>query len=156
MDGQTPLLLACSHRQNNSVNLLLEAGSNPNITDKNKNTSLHAAVHGHCCTKDIQAIIDHFADINAINKNKQTALMIACENGNVNAIKVLLKNRADLEIANADGDTCIHVVARGDYSKDIIHSMVKNGADVNAKNMFNETPLMKLIRREILMSQRSF
>ena len=36
MDGQTPLLLACTYRQNNAVKLLLEAGSNPNITDKNK------------------------------------------------------------------------------------------------------------------------
>ena len=143
MDGQTPLLLACTHRQNNAVKLLLEVGSNPNITDKNKNTSLHAAVHGHCRKKDIQAIIDNFADINAINKNKQTALMIACENGNANVIKVLLKNRADLDIANADGDTCIHVVARRDYSKDIIHTMVNHGANVNTKNMFNETPLMK-------------
>ena len=69
--------------------------------------------------------------------------MIACENGNVDAIKVLLKYRADLDIANADGDTCLHVVARRDYCKDVIHTMIKNGADVNAKNMFNETPLMK-------------
>ena len=143
MDGQTPLLLACTCRQNNSVKLLLEAGSNPNITDKNKNTSLHAAVHGRCRTKDIKAIIDHFADINAINKNKQTAIMLACEKGDVHAINVLLKNRADLNIANADGDTCLHVVARRDHSKDVIHSMIKHGANVNAKNKFNETPLMK-------------
>ena len=143
MDGQTPLLLACTYRQNNAVKLLLDAGSNPNITDKNKNTSLHAAVHQRCRTNDIKAIIDHFADINAINKNKQTALMIACENRNVAAIKVLLKYRADLDIANSDGDTCLHVVARRDYCKAVIHTMIKNGADVNAKNMFNETPLMK-------------
>ena len=69
--------------------------------------------------------------------------MIACENGNVDAIKVLLKNRADLDIANADGDTCIHVVARRDYSKDIIHTLVSHGANVDTKNIFKETPLMK-------------
>ena len=143
MDGQTPLLLACTYRQNNSIELLLEALSNPNINDKNKNTSLHAAVDGRCRKKYIQAIINHFADINAINKNKQTALMLACEEGNVDAINVLLKNRADLDIANADGDTCLHVVARGDYVKEIIHTLVNHGANVNTKNMFNETPLMK-------------
>ena len=54
--GKTALLLACSYRQQESVNILLEAGSNPNIVDTNGDTCLHAAVrerlHQKYCSRN--------------------------------------------------------------------------------------------------------
>ena len=99
LDGKTALFIACVSSQQNSVQILLEAAANPNIASAAGLTSLHAAVFGGCSKKVIRALIKHGADVNATNKDNATALMIACEKGNKEAINVLLNAGADCNIA---------------------------------------------------------
>ena len=42
-----------------------------------------------------------------------TALMIACENGNIDAINVLLSDGADPSTSDINGDTWIHAAIYG-------------------------------------------
>ena len=132
--GQTALFVACFERQQTSIRILLEAASNPNIASINGNTSLHAAVLGHCDKKIIQLIIDHFADLNATNNRSQTALMLSCIQASEDSINVLLKAKADAKIADVDGNTCLHVAIANSLSKEVIQAIVTRGGDVHAVN----------------------
>ena len=142
LDKQTALFLACTYRQQDSVKILLEAGSNPNIASADGYTCLNVAVLQRCSKKMIRAIIDHGVDVNAVGKDNRTALILACEQNNADAINVLLNAGADTGIANTDGNTCLHAAVNENSSRDILQALIDHGADVNAENMNNTTPLM--------------
>ena len=141
-DDETALWIACSHRQQEMVMILLKAGSNVNIADHNGKTSLHAAVLGNCRKNIIRTMFDHGAYVNATDNNHTTSLMLACEKGNLDAINVLLRAGADRTIKDAIGDTWIHYAIRGNCSKEVLQSIIDQGDDVNATNKKNVTSLM--------------
>ena len=95
----------------------------------------------------ISAILDHGADINAINKNNATALLLTCKNGNKHAINVLLNFGANPNIAAANGDTCLHYAARNDCCTEVLHAIISYDVDVNATNKKNVTALMRACQK---------
>ena len=139
---RTALLLACLYRQQESVQVLLEAGSNPNIADNDGHTSLYVAAGTFCRKKIIKAIIDRGADVNRTNKNNATALMIACEKRHVDAIHVLLKARSDTNIVCKDGCTCLMIAVYEHCSDEVLQAIIDHGADVNATSKNSATALM--------------
>ena len=142
MSGATALLLACSYRQQGSINVLLEAGSDPHIADKNGVVCLHLAVLGGCSKMIIRKLIGQGTQVNAKNKDNCTALMLAYSKGNVDVIKILLKAGADPNIADANGDTLSHYAVRGNASKEVLQNIIDHGADVNVTNNENQTALL--------------
>ena len=155
--NQTALLVACIKRKTGIINILLNAGADPNIATTNGNTCLHyAACYGDSSDDDdvsqevLQAIIDHGADVNAINQRNQTALLVACKQGNTGIINILLNAGADPNIATTNGNSCLHsVVWYGDDDSDdddvrheVFQVIIDHGADVNATNQQNETALL--------------
>ena len=143
LDGQTALFLACLRKRHDMAKILLESTANPNIASTKGNTSLHGAVDGGCSKKIIKAIIKHGADVNATNKNSVTALMKACEKGNIDAINQLLNAKADPNIADTDGKTSIHYAVSGGCNKEALQAIINHGADVNATNKNSVTALMR-------------
>ena len=130
-DGRTALLLACMHRQQETVQVLLEAGSNPNIRDNNGQTSLMKAAISGCRKKVIQAIIDRGNDVNATSKYNDTALMWACDQRNEAAIHVLLKAGADTNTEKKIGWRClIHAVDKH-CCTEVLQALIDHGADVH-------------------------
>ena len=71
-----------------------------------------------------------------------TSLMWASEKGNVDAMNVLLSAGADRTIKDANGSTWIHYAVNGDCSKEVLQSIIDQGADVNVTNNWNATSLM--------------
>ena len=137
----TPLLLACHKRHVHVIHVLLKAGSNPNIALEGVGCLMCAVLSG--CSKEVlQAIIDHDADVNATNKNNFSALMIACENGNVDAIHVLLKVGSNTNIVGTYGRTSLILAVYSDSSKEVLQAIIDHGADVNATDKNNYTALM--------------
>ena len=141
-DGKTALWIACSYRQQEMVMILLKAGSNANIADHYGKTSLHAAVLGNCRKNIIRTMFDHGAYVNATDNKHTTSLMLASKMGNVDAINVLLSAGADRTIKGVNGDTWIHYAVRGDCSKEVLQSIIDQGAHVNITNKHNVTSLM--------------
>ena len=141
-DNVTALMIASWNGNVDAINVLLNAGADPHIADANGYTCLHNAVSGDCSKEVLQEIISHNANINATNKNNVTALMIACWNGNEEAINVLLSAGADPHIADANGYKCLHSAVIGDYSKDILQIIIHQGSDVNAESKINSPAIL--------------
>ena len=141
-DNQTALMIACGIRHVDAIHVLLKAGSDTNIVDKNIWTCLMSVVESQCSNEVLQAIIDHGADANATDKNNRTALMIACQKKHVDAIHVLLKAGSDTNIVHKDGDTCLMVAVADNCSDEVLQALIDHGVNVNAQNSLNCTALM--------------
>ena len=140
--NQTALILASLMGHLDAIDVCLNARADPNSASTNGNTCLHYAVLEGCSIECLQTLIAHGADVNAANKYNVTALMKACEKGNIDAINVLLNAGADTNIAGADGDTCLHNAVSGGCSKEVLETIITHGADVNITNRSSGTALM--------------
>ena len=77
-----------------------------------KTTPLHKACHrGNIDT--VKYLIEHEANVNALDDDKDTPLHWACCEGYVDIVKYLIENGADLNAVNYDEDTPISIA----YSK---------------------------------------
>lgn len=107
------------------------------------------------------------ADVRAASANGTTALMVAASNDHrrqqgyrfgerptqealeresLEPVKVALELGADVNAANEDGDTALHVATAAQFNS-IIQLLVQNGADLGAKNKNGVTPLALASRR---------
>ena len=90
-------------------------------------------------------LIKQGADINAENNNEETILHLASRalNPNIELVKYLLENKGikqKLEAKNKNGWTAMHLAAF--YGNlEILAELIKQGADINAKNNDEETIL---------------
>lgn len=96
--GQTPLMLSISlYRSDSLILRLLEAGCDPNISDKYNETPLHiAAVHPDVTI--MYELIKQGADINAQSKQKLTPLHFAVQYNNLEGVCMLLYYGAETNI----------------------------------------------------------
>ena len=142
-NNHTALMFACNNSNEDAINMLLNAGTDPTIGDINGDTCLHAAVGQNCTKEVIEEIINHGADVNATNKNNRTALMIACHKGNIDVMNLLLNAGANFDISDDDAQTCLHYAATGDSSHEVLEIIIGHGVDVNSTNNSNQTALMR-------------
>ena len=140
--SETALILACRSANVENVHVLLENGADPNITDHNHCTSLHAAVHGRCTNETVREIIAHNAHLDAQNINGETALMLACYSRYQDSIKILLEAGSNPNIASTAKCTSLHLAVLSACSKKIIRTIIDHGANVNASNEDKVTALM--------------
>jgi ankyrin repeat protein len=103
---------------------------------------MYAAAENHIEVCEI--LIDYRADVNAVDKDGCTPLMMACESGNTAIVELLINSGADLEKrqSNFEGMTALLFACdRGYFDAAIL--LVNAGADVNIATLNNETtPLM--------------
>ena len=145
-DGATPFLIACSKAQAELVKLLLKAKADPNITDTDGDTSLHAAIAADCSEEIIQEIIDHGAEINAVNKRGRTALLLSCFYRQMDSVKVLLEVGADPTISDEEGFSCLQAAVDGRCSKNTLQALMENGAQIDAKRKDGTNALLRACR----------
>jgi ankyrin repeat protein len=98
--GSTPLMLACHSGKVNGSKIalrLLEAGADVNLAN-GVVTALSNAVHDcpGCTPEFLQALIDRGAAVEGPPGAEITPLMMAAQCNNVDALKILVKNGADL------------------------------------------------------------
>ena len=91
---------------------------------------------------EVKNSIEQGADINFHDSRMEgvTALHEASRKGNVEIVKYLLQNGADINSKNHMGLTPLHIAAFcGENS--LVTTLIENGADVNAEAKDNLTPL---------------
>ena len=171
-EGVTPLGIACSFILPESVEVLLEAGANPNYKSGKggrapfysliMNSSVH--VNGKIFTeKKVERIIQAFIkagwDINGfVDDHANTALTLCCKScpglSGYNSYRLkshlaleLINAGCDVNIANLDGITPLMAIANENYedvAEKVTLALLENNAEVNVTDKYGNTPLMHI------------
>ena len=72
--------------------------------------------------------------------------MVASASEGLEAVSVLLELGANINVANKNGNTALHIAA-GAHSSHIVRLLAENGAALNQKNSRGQTPLTVAISR---------
>ena len=81
--------------------------------------------------------------MNALTRNKWTALHKACEGGHLNVVKLLIENGASVNIENICEWRALHIACCYDHMS-VACYLIENGANVNALTNGKETPFHKV------------
>ncbi|MCC8377501.1 MAG: ankyrin repeat domain-containing protein [Rickettsia endosymbiont of Graphium doson] len=129
----TPLILACYNNSERVVQALLDKEADVNAKDKDGFTPLFAAYRNHS-TKITELLLEKGANPDVINpKTKSSILYNACNEGDLNIIKLLLKHKANPNLTTFNGTTPLMAACeKGDL--EIAALLLKNGADINKSN----------------------
>ncbi len=99
-NGWTALKLAARMNLERCAEVLLERGANPDIADDEGYTPLHNAIGNPDIVKLLST---KSANIDQVNKDGETPLLVACERGLVASALSLLENKANPNTPNKEG-----------------------------------------------------
>lgn len=143
--GMTPLHWAIRRNNVTMTRILIDLGANLDTVEFKKcETPLITAIME--CNKHFERdtsleiakfVIENVNDVNNINCQNETALMLAP----VEFIQSLIDKGAEVNAKDINGDTALHCFSK--HGKDDgINILLKNGAKINSLNDVGETPLM--------------
>ena len=143
--GRTALHWAIREGCDAGVDILLEAGADPNKVEEAEDgdgaTPLNLAAWG-ARTAMVKSLLAHGADPHARNGRRQrTALFAAAGAGDAEIVRILLSEGLDASEQNRSGETPLHY---GAEYPEVVRILLENGADANATGGSGTTPLMWL------------
>lgn len=139
LNGQTDIFDIC---RNGSVAQLMEIyKKEPLMINKTNSDGYSPLVlscyHGN--EEVVAFLIDKVTDING-KSDYGTPLMAAVVKGNIKIVELLLVNKADTNVADANGTTAMHyAVMFKNY--DVIELLIKAKADINIKDNRGQSAL---------------
>ena len=139
--GCTALHNACENGALDIVKMLILKGAIIETEDRNGSTPLMmAARKGHHSV--VKKLVSSGASLNINKKNEEghTALDYACENGDLDIVKVLISYSADIETEDHDGSTPLRMAAVRRHSS-VVGVLISSGASLNKKNKQGRTAL---------------
>jgi ankyrin repeat protein len=91
----------------------------------------------------VSLLVKGGADVNSQDRTGRAPLHIASMEGRLYATRVLLTHQATVDITDAEINTPLHLVAVESPTnfKDIVDLLLRNGANIEAKNKAGATPL---------------
>ncbi|RNE98605.1 ankyrin [Trypanosoma rangeli] len=101
----------------------------------------YASMKKNVGTRTVEQLLSLGAEVDMKGFDDETPLYIACFNGKIKVVLLLLENGADVNAKNGrDDETPLHVAARiGNCA--LIALLVERGANLDAQNFRGETPL---------------
>lgn len=148
--GETPLLIAIQAGHRALARRLIEAGADINAQASNRDTPwLLAGARGEA--ELLTLMIPRGPDLSIRNRFGGDALIPACERAHVEATKVLLTTRIDVNHINNLGWTCLlEIVVLGDGGarhQEVARLVLAAGADPNIADKDRVTPLAHARRK---------
>ncbi|KAK6291197.1 hypothetical protein J4Q44_G00384080 [Coregonus suidteri] len=114
-----------------------------NATDTKNRTPLHAAAftdHVEC----LQLLLGHNAQVNSPDASGKTSLMMAAENGQTNAVELLVSSaKAELTLQDAVKNTALHLACSKGHETSalLILEKITDRNLINSTNAALQTPL---------------
>jgi uncharacterized protein len=125
-----------------AVTDLLKQGVDPNTIDDKGRTSLGFALLNESWRAANALMASTRLDVNQLNTAGESALMIAALRGNLEWVKRLLAQGAQV---NHDGWSALHYAASGPNTE-VLELLLKQGANVEGRSPNGTTPLMMASR----------
>ena len=117
-----------------TMKTLLEAGAEPGLLPPNL-----ASCKRPGASKILELLLQYKADLTVRNCYDRTVLHCAAISGHNELIEFLLSRKVDLNI-RSEGQTALHLAAESDKIA-IVKRLIAAGAEINAKDWENRTPL---------------
>ncbi|MCJ1282218.1 hypothetical protein MMC26_001541 [Xylographa opegraphella] len=140
--GYTPLRSAIRYKSRDTVSILLDVDFSDPAKRKTymESTLIYAARTGDRDT--ILSILDKCPDIdiNCVDGEGKTPLLLAVDGGHQSTARFLAKRRARQDIADADGRLPLHQAAKWGYDS-VVKDLVRTGKKCNMKNREGDTAL---------------
>jgi len=142
-EERTPLFYAVVDRRHNAVEMLLQWGATPEVTDMHgRNPAWFATRSGDL--QMLELLLESECNSSArCMKTGDTTLHNASRLSGDQALvfsRFLLKNGADCNIQNQSGDLPLHMAAR-ENNVEVFHLLLHYDCDINLKNFDGHTPL---------------
>ncbi|PFX25374.1 Protein fem-1-like C [Stylophora pistillata] len=142
--GSTPLMLACAKGYVSIVTALLRNTCKSKLKNEITSALKLRNLTGHPSCLGLLATPKGM-DINAGNENAETCLMMACEKGSVEIVRILLDEGADPNCADQNGVTPLMICCRRGQER-IIPLLLRKGVLVDQKNNEGDTALHICVR----------
>lgn len=148
-------------KKNNYAAVLraLDNGADLAATDRVNYTALHIVMGNTWDSPPIdestiqiaELLLSRDATIDARGNNQVTPLMLACERGSLEMVKLLVKNGANVDTVDKENNTPLHYIAKHVSNPDIPYPeiaeiLLSHMVDINIQNHLGDTPLHTLIR----------
>ncbi|HEY3215150.1 MAG TPA: ankyrin repeat domain-containing protein [Candidatus Eisenbacteria bacterium] len=161
-----PLCRVARHGLRGIVERMIAAGAQVDARDINGETALFWVAQGGV-TRQEEVVMAHLAhqeaptylkgdfvgvaealiragcDVNAVNKNRTSALFAAVEVGRADVANVLLAHGAKMDARDRRGVTPLHTAA-GHRQTECVRTLLEHGAPVDAADVLKWTPLVYL------------
>ncbi len=132
LEGKSALSISYEKNRSDIFDILLAGGASSGEKFENDNTLLHMSAIGNRLSF-INSLVKNKADLNVLNIEGKTAVMLASEKGYGNAVKALIAGGADIKIKDKAGESalykCIKTGGEGAYW--CAEYLVKGGAEIN-------------------------
>ncbi|MDI9348802.1 MAG: ankyrin repeat domain-containing protein [Candidatus Symbiobacter sp.] len=145
LNGYTPLFEACLNNQPEIVKILLAA--RPDLDAQITNSQFQGFTAAMLLaynnnTEILKLLIDAGANLQIVSTaGLATASLLAAQAGSVDALKMLLAAKVDInQVAEIGGTALVRAAENGNLK--VVKFLIENGADINATNKAGWTPLM--------------
>ena len=138
--GITPLMNAAMNGNVQAVELLIKRGADPSLTDDSGSNSLHFAAAGGD-TDIIYLIHTLMPDIDSLNGEGETPLLVAANSGKLHAVKWFLERGAEATYEDKGGWNALHSAAFSGDPGTIDHILTRMQA-IESRTADGATPLI--------------
>ena len=138
--GKSPLLWALQAPTLSCAELLLQLGADVTILNHAGQHALYYAAVYHDSAEMIKRLVDKGADVNAIDRNRHTALLGATERGHILLVNALLDGGADIDVLDPEGDSSLMQALLEGHIK-VVALLLEKGAGYEWSNINDESLL---------------
>jgi ankyrin repeat protein len=137
--GDTPLHIACQLENKDIALLLIQAGANPTLKNKNDQTPFDL-VKNETLKANLQDQYNlTLALFQAVQNNSLPEIKQILDRLPPNQVSIIVNSRTNPE-SSGQGETPLHIAVKNG-NREIVKFLLDNGADVNAGDKYEATPL---------------